>query len=115
MYNQCYNDFSSTGQVFWPFVFQRTNIFRKLNFPSFLNLGLKEQYFKKFKKFVRSTRLHFRFHSLSQTFHRTDIHLGEVVLQMCNNGSYKLKTIVECSLQDLEVAVADMQLRSLKG
>ena len=100
LYNQRYNLFCSTGQAFWPFVFQRANIAGKLNFPSFLSLGLKEQYFNKFRKFLRSTCLHFHFDSLSQTFHRRNIHPSESVLQMCNNESYMLKTIIGCSLQN---------------
>ena len=97
---QRYNLFCSTGQAFWPFVFQSANIAGKLNFPSFLSLGLKEQYFNKFRKFLRSTCLHFHFDSLSQTFHRRNIHPSESVLQMCNNESYMLKTIIGCSLQN---------------
>ena len=84
MYNQRYNQFYSTGQVF----------------------GLSSS---KGQIFLRNLI------SLSQTFHRRDIHPSESVLQMCNNGSYGLKTIIWCSLQNLKVAVADMQLWVLKG
>ena len=73
MYNQRYNQFGSTGQVFRLFIFQRASISEKRNFHSLLNLGLKEQYFNNFRKFVRSMFLHLHFDSLSQTFHRTDI------------------------------------------
>ena len=100
-YNQCYSQFCSTGQAFQSFFFQRANISEKCNFPSFLNLGLKEQHFNKFRKFVRSTCLHFHFDSLSQTFHRTGKHLSESVLQMCNSGSYRLKNIIGCFLSFL--------------
>ena len=93
----------------------QVKFFWKLNFPSFLNFNLKEQYFNRFWKFVRNTCLHFHFDSLSQSFHRTDIHLSESVLQMCNKRSYVLKTIIGCSLQKLKVAVADTQLWALKG
>ena len=101
MYNHRYSHFYSTGQVFQPFVFQRANISGKLNFLSFLNLSVKEQYFNKFRKLVRSTCLHFHFDSLSQTFDRRDIHLSQSVLQMCNNGSYRLKIIAGCYLSVL--------------
>ena len=104
------------GQVLRSFVFERANISGKLDFPSFLNLGLNEQYLNnQFRKCFRSTCLHFHFDSLSQTFPRTDIHLRESLLQMCNKGSYRLKYTIECSLQDLKVAVADMHLWALKG
>ena len=75
MYNQRYNQFYSTGQVFWPFIFQMENISGKLGFPSFLNLGLKEQHFNRPRKSVRSLCLHLHLDSLSQTFQKTDIHL----------------------------------------
>ena len=107
MYNQRYNQFYSACQVFRLFIFQGAKNSGKLNFLSFLNLGPKEQYFNKFGKFVRSMCLHFYFGSLSQTFPKTDLHLSESVLQMCNNVSYRLKTIFGCSLQNLKVAFAD--------
>ena len=87
------------GQVFG-------KISEKLNWPFFLNHGLKEQYFNKFRKFVTSTCLHIYFDSLSQTFHRTDIHLSESVLQCAKMG---------CFLQNLKVAVANMKLLALQG
>ena len=77
------------GQVFG-------KISEKLNWPFFLNHSLKEQYFNKFRKFVTSTCLHFYFDSLSQTFHRTDIHLSESVLQMCKNGVFSTKPKSSC-------------------
>ena len=84
MYNQCYNQFFSTGHVFWSFVLQRANISGKFTFTFFLNIGSKGRHFNKFRKFVRSACLHVHFYSLSQTFHRTDIQLSKSQLQMCN-------------------------------
>ena len=84
MYNQCYNQFFSTGHVFWSFVLQRANISGKFTSTFFLNIGSKDRHFNKFRKFVRSACLHVHFYSLSQTFHRTDIQLSKSQLQMCN-------------------------------
>ena len=110
MYNQRYNHFYSTDQAFQSFVYKRSNTSEKLNFLFILNLDLKEQYKFFFIKFVRSTCLHFQVDSLSQTFNRTGIHLSYSVMQSYKNVSYMLKTIIKCSLQNINVPFADMHL-----
>ena len=86
---------------FFSLLSSKGQIFLESLIFSFLHLSVKEQYFNKFRKLVRSTCLHFHFDPLSQTFDRRDIHLSESVLQMCNNGSYRLKIIAGCYLSVL--------------
>ena len=43
------------------------------------------------------------------------INLRDPLLQVCKNGSCKLKSTSRCSLQNIEIATADMQLLISKG